>query len=173
MTYLAVQTPSLTPHLLSLPHTPSLTCRPSPTPHPSPVIPPPHPIPHIPHLLSLHTRVALSRQLYHTVRFDGCRADGRVHLGWKEWRKGGNREANGKHLGLSVGITGRGLRGGEGERRQGSVEQCYYSVLARDNDIEWCFLRDESIAVVVIAFFHSHQKKMIYLRVMLHHPSTV
>ena len=90
--------------------------------HPSSAVPPPHPSPLVPHLLTLHTRVALSRQLYHAVWFDGCRADGRVHLGWEERSKGGDREADSKHLWLSMRITGRDLGGGGGGEGRGGEE---------------------------------------------------
>ena len=47
------------------------------------------------------------------------------------------------------------------------------SVLARDNRKEWCFLRDQSIAVVLITFFQPHQKKIVYPRAVEHRSSTL
>ena len=42
------------------------------------------------------------------------------------------------------------------------------SVLARGSCKERCFLRDQSIAMVLITFFRPHQRKMIYLRAEEH-----
>ena len=47
------------------------------------------------------------------------------------------------------------------------------SVLARDNRKEWCFLRDENIAVVLLTFFQPHQKRIVYLRAVEHHSSAL
>ena len=42
------------------------------------------------------------------------------------------------------------------------------SVLARGSGKERCFLRDQSIAVVLVTFFQPHQRKMTYLRAEEH-----
>ena len=49
----------------------------------------------------------------------------------------------------------------------GRVYQCSSS------SKEWCCPRDHSIAVVLITFFQPHQKKMILLRAVEHHSSTL
>ena len=46
-------------------------------------------------------------------------------------------------------------------------------VLAGDNRKERCFLSGQSIALVLIIFFPPHQKKMVYLRAVEHHSSTL
>ena len=52
--------------------------------------------------------------------------------------------------------------------RQIHEHTTHISVLARDSCKERCFLRDQSIAVVLITFFHPHQRKDIYLRAEEH-----
>ena len=47
-----------------------------------------------------------------------------------------------------------------------SIYVLQHSVLARGSCKERCFLRDQSIAVVLITFFRPHQRKTIYLRAL-------
>ena len=48
------------------------------------------------------------------------------------------------------------------------VGLCSYTVLARGSCKEQCFIRDQSIAAVLMTFFQPHQRKMIHLRAEEH-----